>query len=187
MTCIVGLIDKDKSEVIIGGDSASSSDVNYTVRKDPKVFYVGDFLIGATTSYRMIQLLRYSLSLPDIGDKDIYEYMCTDFVDTVRECFAKGGFLTKSTEGEDIGGQFLVGYKDRLFLVYSDFSVGESARGYESIGCGQDFALGALFVTVDMWEGLATSKVQDSCSVALIAAANNAIGVLPPYIILKTK
>ena len=36
MTCIVGLIEKDK--VIIGGDSAASSDCNLFVRKDPKVF-----------------------------------------------------------------------------------------------------------------------------------------------------
>lgn len=49
-------------------------------------------MIGWLTSFRMIQLLRFTFKPPEIGEKDIYEYMCTDFIDEVRECFKRGGY-----------------------------------------------------------------------------------------------
>ncbi|HZK68569.1 MAG TPA: hypothetical protein VFC36_03120, partial [Paludibacter sp.] len=120
MTCIVGMVDKNSNRVIIGGDSASSGGSNVFIRKDPKVFKNGEFLIGCTTSFRMIQLLRFSLSLPEVT-KDIYEYMCTDFINEVRKCFKDGGYLQKYTNGDEKGGSFLVAYKNRLFKIEDDF------------------------------------------------------------------
>ena len=72
MTCIVGIVDKLNNNVIMGADSAASSASIIVSRKDVKMFRKGDFIIGCTTSYRMIQLLQYSLQLPEIGNKDIF-------------------------------------------------------------------------------------------------------------------
>ena len=55
MTCIVGLIHEDK--VYIGADSAGAANGNITIRKDKKVFKVGEFIFGCTSSFRMIQLI----------------------------------------------------------------------------------------------------------------------------------
>ncbi|XVV11230.1 hypothetical protein ACQP2X_41330 [Actinoplanes sp. CA-131856] len=60
MTCIVGIT--DGTTVTIGGDSAGSDGWHVAVRSDSKVFQVGPYLMGFTTSYRMGQLLRYSLT-----------------------------------------------------------------------------------------------------------------------------
>lgn len=146
MTCIVGIVDKKTKRVVIGGDSASTSGENINTRKDPKVFKNGEFAIGCTGSFRMMQLLRFSFKPPEIKSKDIYEYMCTDFINEVRECFKKGGFLQKYTEGDEKGGKFLVAYKNKLFQIQDDFQVGESLDGIEICGCATDFASGALFV-----------------------------------------
>src|SRR5574344_672715 len=126
MTCIVGMIDRKSNKVIIGGDSAASTNVSVVIRKDTKVFKKGVFVIGCTSSFRMIQLLKFKLILPDMNNKDIYEYLCTDFIDAVRECFNEGGFLQKEPTGEETGGQFLIGYEDRLFIIDNDFQVGET-------------------------------------------------------------
>lgn len=67
----------------MGGDSAESGGCNIFRRTDSKVFRRGNFLIGGTTSFRMLQLLRYKLEIPTIGNKDMMEYMCTDFIDAV--------------------------------------------------------------------------------------------------------
>lgn len=48
MTCIVGYFDKKTKKVTIGGDSAGVSGLHITIRKDPKVFRVGEFIIGCT-------------------------------------------------------------------------------------------------------------------------------------------
>ena len=74
MTCIVGLV--HEGVVYIGGDSAGVAGLSLTVRADEKVFQNGEFLMGFTTSFRMGQLLRYSLKPPcSYPDDDINQYM----------------------------------------------------------------------------------------------------------------
>ena len=180
MTCIVGIKDKELHRVVIGGDSAASSDNSYNLRKDPKVFKNGDFLFGCTDSFRMIQLLRFSFKPPIIEEgRDIYEYMCTDFINEVRKCFSDGGFLQKDTDGSELGGCFLVGYKDRLFTVEGDFQVAENIDDYCAIGCGADFALGSFYSSNGM-------DINVQVLLALQTAEHFALGVKEPFIIEKT-
>ena len=181
MTCIVGMLDKKTDKVIIGGDSASVGDSNIYIRKDPKVFKNGEFIIGCTSSFRMIQLLRFSFKPPKIEDKDIYEYMCTDFIDGVRECFKNGGYIQKYSDGDEKGGTFLIAHKNRLFRVEDDFQVGETINGFDSCGCGQDFALGALFALEN--EKLTTEQ---KLTKALQAAEFLSMGVASPFVLIST-
>ena len=145
MTCIVGIVHKKK--VFIGADSLGSNRIwQKTLRKDPKVFKNGDFLIGYTSSFRMGQLLRFNFQPPVHPLKmDDYEYMVKLFIPAVRECFKDGGFAEKDKEQES-GGIFLVGYRGELYCVESDYQVGVSYDGFDSVGCGDDLAKGALFV-----------------------------------------
>jgi len=145
MTCIVGMINKDKDSVVIGADSAGVAGLELTLRKDEKVFKNNDFVIGCTSSFRMIQLLKYSFSPPRVYDKDVFEYMCTDFINSVRECFKEGGYLQKWEDGDDKGGTFLVGHKGRLFKVENDFQVSETIQGYDACGSGESYALGSIY------------------------------------------
>jgi hypothetical protein len=55
MTCIVGIVENGK--VYMGGDAAGVNGYSVRVRKDPKLFKVGEFLFGYTSSFRMGQLL----------------------------------------------------------------------------------------------------------------------------------
>lgn len=182
MTCIIGMIDKKRRKVIMGADSASSNGSNIFIRKDKKIFKNGEFVIGCTSSFRMIQLLRFSFKPPEIKNKDIYEYMCTDFIDTIRECFKNGGFLQKNTDGDDKGGMFLVAYKNRLFKIEADFQVAENLNGIDSCGCGQDFALGALYSCLND----ASISTEEKINKALQAAEFLSIGVSRPFIIETT-
>lgn len=181
MTCIVGLVSKKTNKVIIGGDSSACSDENIFIRKDAKVFKNGRFIIGCTSSFRMMQLLRYSLYLPKISDKEIFEYMCTDFVNSVRHCFKDGGYLQKYTDGDEKGGTFLVAYRNRLFKIENDFQVAETENGIDSCGRGMDFALGSLYST----DGMEISD-EDRITKALSAAEFLSPWVCRPFMLLKT-
>ena len=109
MTCIVGLV--HEGSVYIGGDSAGVAGYGLTVRADEKVFTNGDFVMGFTSSFRMWQLLRYSLKPPKYHpDVDLIEYMVTAFVNAVRECLKTGGYAKKDKE-EETAGTFLVGFR----------------------------------------------------------------------------
>ena len=121
--------------------------MSLTVRADEKVFQNGEFLMGFTTSFRMGQLLRYSLKPPRRHpDDDIHQYMVVDFVNAVRGCLKAGGYASKEDEVES-GGTFLVGYAGHLFTVDSDYQVGIPEDGYAAVGSGQDIARGSLFAT----------------------------------------
>jgi len=181
MTCIVGIVDKKSKTVIIGGDSASSGGSNIFVRTDPKVFKNGDFIFGCTSSWRMMQLLRFSFKQPEIKTEDIYEYMCTDFIGEVRRCFAAGGYLQKDDDGQERGGFFLVGYKNRLFRVEGDFQVGENLNGTDAVGCGDNFALGALYSLLKT-----DYSAEEKALKALEAAEFLALGVRRPFTLMRT-
>jgi len=182
MTCIVGFVDKKNKKVTIGADSAGSNDSEVLIRKDPKIFRNGEFIIGCTSSFRMIQLLRFSFKPPKIGNKDIYEYMCTDFVDAVRNCFKDGGYLQKYIDGDEKGGTFIIGYKDRLFVIEDDFQVGENLNGIASIGCGSPYALGSMFTNIK-----SDKSAKERVTMALEAAAFYSLGVAKPFLILETQ
>jgi hypothetical protein len=142
MTCIVGLVTPEG--VHIGGDSAGVSGWDLTVRRDAKVFMVGEAVIGCTTSFRMGQLLRFNLSLPMKAEgMDEFQYMVTQFIPSVRACLKDGGFASKQNDVES-GGSFLVGYRGRLFEIASDYQVGENECGFAAVGCGASYALGAV-------------------------------------------
>lgn len=145
MTCIVAIVEDEK--VWMGADSAGVAGYSRTVRKDPKIFRIGDALIGFTSSFRMGQLLGYRLSLPKRHqDVSVDQYMHTVFIDAVRDTLKIGGYSANQNGRED-AGVFLVGYEGRLFKVESDYQIGESCFPYQACGCGEDLALGSLHST----------------------------------------
>lgn len=176
MTCIVGLIEDNK--VYIGGDSAGVSGSHITKRKDTKVFERYGVLIGYTSSFRMGQLLRFKLIVPPKKCNDLYEYMCTDFVDAIRKCLSDGGFAQK-TNGEETGGYFLVGIENRLFKIENDYQVGESFKSYEAVGSGEDYAKGCLYSVCDDKQ----LSPQEKIYMALAASAEFSGSVCAPFII----
>jgi ATP-dependent protease HslVU (ClpYQ) peptidase subunit len=176
MTCIVGIVHEGR--VHIAGDSAGSSDSQITIRRDPKVFRNGNVIFGCTTSYRMIQLLRYTFVPPRYSPGDTLEkYLVTAFINAVRECFKDGGFATKEAEKE-IGGDFLVGIQSRLFCIASDYQVEEAIDNYTAVGSGCEVAVGALFAT----RCLNLSPLQ-RLELALQAAAHHTPNVRAPFIL----
>lgn len=179
MTCIVAL-KGDNGSVIIGGDSAGVADIDIVIRKDPKVFMVDDrFIIGFTDSFRMGQILRYSFN-PPIQSKEVttYEYMVTEFITSLRATFILGGYL-ETRGGREIGGTFIVGYRGRLFTIGSDFQVGEHVDDYMSVGCGSEYALGALRMFT-----LYPHPPKDRAEEALKVAEYFSGGVVAPFTIL---
>lgn len=177
MTCIVGIA--QDGAVWLGGDSAGASGYHVTVRADQKVFCRhrrGDqWVFGFTSSFRMGQLIHHSLTLPegpDNGD-DIHAFLATTFIDAVRRCLSDGGWMGKD-DNRDEGGTFLIGYRSRLFIVYSDFQVAESADGFAAVGCGEQFALGALHAT-------GGQSAEQRVRTALDAAARFSGGVCGPF------
>jgi len=173
MTCIVGLV--EKGTVYIAGDSASVAGWTSRVTRLPKVFRRGPFLIGYTTSFRMGQLLQHSLVVPAQTDGDDMRFMVTNFVECVRKLLKEKG-VAKIESNAESGGQFLVGYRRRLYSVQSDFQVNEMADGFDAVGSGCEYALGALAVTPAM-------SPMPRVKRALAVSAHFNMAVSPPFFV----
>lgn len=178
MTCIVAWV--EKNIVYMGCDSAGIANYDLTVRTDSKIAINGEMIFGYTGSFRMGQLLKHSLTVPKITEnKNHYEYMCTDFIDAVRNCFKRGGY-SKTENGVESGGFFLVGFRGTIYYIESDFQVGMMDIPYFSVGCGSSYALGACDILKNK-----NISVENKIKAALEVAYKFSAGVRPPFNFMK--
>jgi len=178
MTCIVGLADEDG--VVIGADSSIISGNTMELVAVSKVFRRGDMLFSYTSSFRMGQLLQYSLDIPPNDCINDDQYMATKFVDAVRECFQTGGFIHHSQGGEEEGGNFIIGYRGKLWEICPDFQATRHAAPYIAVGSGYAVALGALMALSRV-----TMSLEKRAYLALEASAVHCTEVRPPFHIEK--
>lgn len=178
MTCIVGI--ELNGTAYIGGDSAGVSGLDITARADEKVFTIGSMVLGFTSSFRMGQILRYKLSIPAQKiDQDDYAYMCTDFIDTVISTLESNGY-GRISENQKSGGSFIVAYKGKIYTIESDYQVGKSLSGYAAVGCGSDYALGAISALINQaHDGVRLANT------ALEIASLHSAGVCAPFHVIK--
>jgi hypothetical protein len=177
VTAVVGLV--HNGTVHLGGDSAAPQGWDLIVRADPKVFTVGPYAIGFTTSWRMGQVLRWSFKPPKPPADHLDRFMSTTLVDAARDALKSAGWATKDKEQEE-GGTWLVGVAGRLFTVYADYQVAESADCYVAVGCGAQVAHGVLYATP-------TLPPRRRLQLALEAAERHSAGVRGPFRYVKTR
>lgn len=172
MTCIVGIAQGGR--VILGADSAGVGGYDRTIRRDRKVFKNGELIFGFTSSFRMGQLLEFNLTPPPINEgQEAYNYAVKSLIPAIRDTLRQGGYM-KTTNGQEEGGVFLVGFRGRLFRIDGDFQVGESVADVESVGCGEAYALGAM-------HALSGSAPMVRLQAGLDAAATFSAGVAGPF------
>lgn len=167
----------------MGGDSAGVGGYSLSIRADEKVFIKEDMIFGFTSSFRIGQIIRSCFQIPEQSSKKSdYDYLCSDFIDALVQCFKKKEYA-KVKDNQVSGGTFLLGYKGNLYIIYDDFPVGKNVKNYYACGCGSDLALGAMHVTNHkLCPGELTPEKK--LTLALDAASEFSAGVSPPFNIL---
>lgn len=179
MTCIIGL--EHDGEVYIGADSAAVAGGEVQATMLPKVFQRDVFLIGYTTSFRMGQLLWQHLDVRAQHDEEEDStYIICGFVEAVRKCLKEHGYA-KVNSNEEEGGSFLLGHKEKLYHVNSDYGITRCADRFDAVGCGGAYALGAMQTTSAFGGQSPTSRILE----ALDIAAHFSSGVIGPFTVLK--
>jgi ATP-dependent protease HslVU (ClpYQ) peptidase subunit len=175
MTCIVGL-EKD-GVVYIGGDSAGVSGYDVSIIEQPKVFRIGEMLIGYTSSFRMGQIIQYNFEVPENTMSDDLQYLVCKFIPALRECFKLNGYAKIENNTEE-GGTFLLGYRGKLYKVEDNYLVLRNTDGYNACGCGESYALGAMFAASR------TMRADQAVEYCLVVSAHFSAGVRPPFHIM---
>jgi ATP-dependent protease HslVU (ClpYQ) peptidase subunit len=182
MTCIVG-ITGDDGDVWLGGDSLGSNGFTATRFRTRKLWRQerrGDpWVLGGTTSYRALQIIRHAVTPPEMPEDDdaLEKYLTVEWGNAVRAALKAAGWERKN-DGIDAGATLVVGVSGRLFVVQSDWSVLEPANGIAAVGSGEYHAEGA------MWAAREQAPV-DRLLIGLAAASEFCPGsVAAPYTIL---
>lgn len=158
MTCCIAY-KTDKTLYFIADTAGTDEDHVQEIRKDPKVFIRDNILFGTAGSFRMRDVLMYNLKIPSLTKSDksnIDLYVKKKLISAIRKVFIDEGVCIKTDESDQTcPGDILIGIKNKIYKVESDFQVGETAFSYNAIGSGSREALGAL----DMYSLLNNGKL----------------------------
>lgn len=188
MTCIIGM--KNKKGTILLSDSGYSSGYHVTEGSNPKICRdeKNDVVVGGAGSLRLIQVIVYECR--DIFDSlkyldeynNITEWVVLKYIPHIREKLKDSGF-TKVSENVEKGGTILLGIKDELFQISTDFSAYVPVEGFASIGSGWETATAAMRTLLTLrGDGYDVGDDIDIMNRAMDVAAKYIWGVQAPYL-----
>ncbi len=188
MTCIVGIEHKDN--VYMACDSAGTDEYyNFCTTAETKVFYNTGTLMGMCGSFRLGQLLQYSLKIPDFDPRETdMNWLVNDYIDAVRHTLEEKGHIIKG-EHTDEGipeGDFLLGFRGKLYIVEGNFQVLRVSRGYVATGCGASYALGVMHYQMNHLPAKQRDPIE-MLERALEAASEHSAGCAPPHHVFQLK
>jgi len=147
MTCIVGIAD-GKGGIHIGGDSFGSDGHAGVILAEPKIFQIGEFIIGYCGSFRMGQILQYQFEPPsrEEGQTDM-SYLITSFIDHFRYTLEQTRFFTKEEPLEEKMGPCVLGYRGEVYVLQDDLAILHVVDDFVSVGSGGEVANAVLYAT----------------------------------------
>jgi len=145
MTTIVGVV--KNGHVIMGADSLVTAGIKKHVHPGmPKIVNNNGYLIGGAGDVEACDILMYIWvpPVPTVSQrKNLYKYMVTDVVPSMREVLEANGYKLDPTDKE-AGFETLIAFDGEIFNIGDDFSVLMDDSGIYGVGSGSPFALGAL-------------------------------------------
>jgi ATP-dependent protease HslVU (ClpYQ) peptidase subunit len=172
MTTIVGVC--KNGQVTLGADSqVTSEDRRNNSLIMEKITKNNGYLIAGSGDSTPCDILQHIFvpPVPTIAErKNLYKFMITKFVPSMRECLEENGW--KPVQGDDSGFSLLIAFDGELFDISDDFSVLLNDTGIYGVGNGSKYAIGALSVGATVEQ-------------ALQVAADNDIYTSGPFQIVK--
>lgn len=175
MTAIVAI--RNGKGVMMASDSCAGRYYQAQSVVAPKVKMVGEFLIGYAGSFRVGQIMHSAFSATKFNEKnDLEWHLVNVFVPEFMESLEKNGAVSKSDEVWSMEAEVLVAHGRRIFGIYGDFGVLEYDDEFAAVGCGEDWARGALFALRDQ-----KIPAKQKLTLALEAATKYSGYVKPPF------
>lgn len=190
MTAIVAL--EHEGKVWMGCDSAAIATGSYDLMlrhvSDPKIiaFPEHDLIIGCSGMNRLVSLIADKFTPPDDEEtadqpKRVYASAVRD---ALRDLFESEGGI-ENDKPSSVDGYCLIGYQGTVWEMDSQFALTKPADAFAAIGCGNAFALGAMYGLEYMRKVDETVTPEYMIEVALEAAERFSAGVRGPFVIKK--
>lgn len=150
MSCVVAVRDHKRNVLVIGSDAQASGECRKHYA-GPKVFENEQFIIGATGSVRIANVLEHVWCPPgitpaSIDPRDIIRAVVRDVIPSLKTCLTEAGIAVGDEIGENgQGWGLLLGWRTNILHVDQDLDVVSFKDSYAACGCGASYALGALY------------------------------------------
>lgn len=171
MTTIIGIQEPDGC--LIAADSRTTTEKGrpYTHPITTKITKRGKFLIAGAGTTQPCDIVQHIWKPPTIpaNTKDMYHFMITTIIPSMRECLKDNGFIP-STDSDDYDFLFLIAVNGTIYEVDDSYSVLMRDDGLYGIGSGSPYAVGALAANAN-WKK------------AMQVAAKNDVYTAPPFIV----
>lgn len=170
MTTIIGIQRDD--HCIIAADSRTTTDRGrpYSHQEVTKITKRGKYLIAGAGGTQPCDIAQHIWKPPAVptNTKDMYHFMITTVVPSLRECLKENGFV-HDKDADDYDFLFLIAINGTIYEIDDSYSVMLRDDGLYGIGSGSSYAIGSLI------EGATWKK-------ALQNAAKNDVYTAPPFI-----
>ena len=199
MTCIIGYLDRLAQVGYIAGDSARCDfeagfqDIVFHSKVFISVSHP-DILIGATTSFRHIDLLKYYDIFEGLKSSENLDhmFMVKNVVPRVHDLFGRNCW----TEDSNNGANVIIVTPYALFEIQSDYSVISPSTNFISVGFGAPYAMASLYTSdnhpridrgsYNEYPDKSSKRIEEDITVAMQCAERYAIGVHSPFLMLST-
>jgi len=187
MTCIIGLLDKEKDCVYIGADSLGSNWSSQAIYKNRKVFKAKDntnILMTICGDYKLQNILSVEENLieeiKELKNEVNFEHI-VKYVSPKIMNLANKYYCIKNDKGYwSIEGDIIFAYENQLYIIESNGQVLEPQDEYIAGGSGGNFAIAVLSQNKDKDT---VTRIKEG----LEAAEKHAVGVKRPFYIMNTK
>lgn len=199
MTCIIGYLDRLAQVGYIAGDSARCDfeagfqDIVFHSKVFISVSHP-DILIGATTSFRHIDLLKYYDIFEGLKSSENLDhmFMVKNVVPRVHDLFGRNCW----TEDSNNGANVIIVTPYALFEIQSDYSVISPSTNFISVGFGAPYAMASLYTSdnhpridrgsYNEYPDKSSKRIEEDITIAMQCAERYAIGVHAPFMMLQT-
>ena len=156
MTTIIGVQGKGVATLV--ADSLVSDEVGRTwIHPDmTKLNERGEFIIGGSGEVSPCDIAQHIWETPTPtakDKKDLYHFMITKALPSLRKCLTENGYNFDETKTES-RFQFLIAVCGEIFDIDNDLSVSKNKSGIYAVGSGAAYALGALHAGSDAHEAM---------------------------------
>jgi len=138
----------------MGSDKMACSENRKVLIKDPKMFYAfwngqPEFLVGCSGNLRVLNLLKYNSDIisDDPLTEDPYFNIVNYLIPKYREVLEENGSHMEYDNGQsEMDSMLIICHKGKIFTVDFNFGISETFDNFESVGSGEEVAIGAIEV-----------------------------------------
>lgn len=125
-------------------------------------------LIGLVGFHRSLTIMKYNFQPPAFPEEwSPEEYLGEFFIPAWKACLKENECIEEFGKSKmPKGDTLLVGYQGVLAMIGSDFALSVYKDGYDAIGSGYEYALGALRVFFESGATNAEQSIERSLGVA---------------------